>query len=168
MTNAIIATLLAEETRLENELRMLPVFRRLEAVRSSIQALRAAYEPNFPTHMVGVVDDGGAIPVPRYRQPGSITGRVVQIAEAAMRSSGKRLKSSEVLNLATREGVEINGTKPQSVVASILSHESLFNNGYDQHGAGYGLREWVTTSPSEQKPNPDAIEAPASELTEAP
>jgi hypothetical protein len=144
VTNTIIATLLAEESRLENELRMLPVFRRLEAVRHSIQTLRAAYEPDVPPHTVGTADAGIAT---KYRQTGSLTGRVVQIAEVAMRSSDKRLKSSDVLNLATREGVEINGMKPQSVVASILSHERMFDNGHDQHGSGYGLREWSTPQP---------------------
>ena len=49
MTDAIISTLIAEESRLENELRALPVFRRLEALRSSIQALRAVYETEAPT-----------------------------------------------------------------------------------------------------------------------
>jgi hypothetical protein len=49
VTDAIISTLIAEESRLENELRALPVFRRLEALRSSIQALRAVYETEAPT-----------------------------------------------------------------------------------------------------------------------
>jgi hypothetical protein len=140
----IMSPLLAEETRLETELKLNPVFRRLEAVRASIRGLREAYglvaEP--PRVDAPKESAGGAAPT-RARRPDSITRRVVEIAESAMRLSDKRQTSGQVYDMAIAQGVVISGVKPPSVVASILSHERKFDNRYDDHGSGYGLREWT-------------------------
>jgi hypothetical protein len=151
----IFAPLIAEEERLEAELRRLPVYRQLEAVRSSIASLKAVYGQSGQNHNHTV----NPAPVPgRSRNPGSITTRVVQIAASAMRTRQKRVKSSEVLEIALREGVEISSAKPQSVVASILSHEGMFDNKFDDRGAGYGLREW---SDAQDDDHSKTDEAPA-------
>jgi hypothetical protein len=139
----ILSPLLAEEARLEGELRRLPVYLQLEAVRSSIASLKAVYGQPAQTH-------NRTTPAPvsgKLKNPDSITSRVVQIAASAMRTRQKRVKSSEVLGIALREGIEIASSKPQSVVASILSHEQMFDNKFDDHGAGYGLREWTPEQP---------------------
>jgi hypothetical protein len=136
----IFASLIAEEERLEAELRRLPVYRQLEAVQNHNQAIVAPARG-------------------RLRNPASITNRVVQVAASAMRAQQKRVKSSEVLEIAIREGVQITSSKPQSVVASILSHEGMFDNKFDDHGAGYGLREWSEAQDGHDHSKTD--EAPA-------
>jgi hypothetical protein len=157
----IFAPLLAEEERLEAELRRLPIYRQLEAVRSSIASLKSVYGQPIQNHNKSI-----AAPVPgRQRNPASITNRVVQIAASAMRTRQKRVKSSDVLEIALREGVQISSSKPQSVVASILSHEGMFDNKFDDRGAGYGLREW---SEAQDDHDHSKAEAPISEPMEAP
>ena len=149
----IIEPLLAEQARLEDELRQMAVFRRLEAVRASIASLRSAYDET-PAGMnkPSPAPDGGTInasqTATRRRHVRSMTGRVVEIAEAAMRSTGRRFQSPEILELAAKEGVSVAGEKPNSVVSSILSHDDLFDNTFDKHGRGYGLKEWSRDSES--------------------
>jgi hypothetical protein len=140
----IISPLLAEETRLETELKLNPVFRRLEAVRASIRGLREAYE-SVPAPTNPHSREAPRGPASRARRPDSITRRVVEIAASAMGSSDKRLTSGQVYDMAIEQGVVISGVKPPSVVASILSHEKTFDNRSDRHGTGYGLREWSET-----------------------
>jgi hypothetical protein len=151
----IFAPLLAEEERLEAELRRLPVYRQLEAVRSSIASLKSVYGQPIQNHNKAIVAPAHG----RLRNPASITNRVVQIAASAMRARQKRVKSSEVLEIALREGVQIASSKPQSVVASILSHEGMFDNKFDDRGAGYGLREWSEAQDGHDHSKTD--EAPA-------
>lgn len=156
MAHDIFAPLLAEEERLETELRRLPVYRQLEAVRSSIASLKSVYGErtnNYPD-IVNVGPLSG-----RSRNPGSVTTRVVQVAASMMKDRQKRVKSSEVLGLALQKGVEIASSKPQSVVASILSHERMFDNKFDDRGAGYGLREWSEAQDDQDHSKTD--EAPA-------
>jgi hypothetical protein len=151
----IFAPLLAEEERLEAELRRLPVYRQLEAVRSSIASLKTVYGQPIQNHNKAIVAPAHG----RLRNPASITNRVVQIAASAMKARQKRVKSSEVLDIALREGVQITSSKPQSVVASILSHEKMFDNKFDDRGAGYGLREWSEAQDGHDHSKTD--EAPA-------
>jgi len=138
----ILAPLLAEQARLEDELRHIPVFRRLEAIRTSIASLRAAYgEPaadKTPTNPMSQ-----PVIAIRKRFAGGVTARVIGIAEAAMRSTGRRYRSPEILKMALQEGVSVKGAKPVAVISSILSHDELFDNAFDGRGQGYGLREWT-------------------------
>jgi hypothetical protein len=137
----ILTPLVAEAARLETELRSVPAFRKLEAVRMSIASIRAAYEqttaqsPSAPR----VARAGGGS---RLKDPASITSRITHIAETAMRSTQNRFTSSQILEIGMREGLSINSPKPQSVVASIMSHDKKFRNSSDSRGTGYGLSEW--------------------------
>lgn len=170
MAHDILAPLLAEETRLETELKRNPVFRQLEAVRASIRGLREAYglETSDSLSVVGIITEArvGRLATSRAKRPGSITQRVVEIAASAMRSSDQRLTSGQVYDMAIEQGVTISGVKPPSVVASILSHAGLFDNRFDKHGSGYGLREWSEEQDSHGRSKTD--EAPISEPMEAP
>ena len=141
MIENILTPLLAEATRLETELRSVPAFRRLEAVRLSIASLRAAYEQTT-NQSPSAPRAARAGRKSELKDPTSITGRVSHIAEAAMRSTQKRYTSGEILEMGLREGVTINSPKPQSVVASIMSHDKKFRNSSDSRGTGYGLSEW--------------------------
>jgi hypothetical protein len=163
VAHEIISPLLAEETRLEAELKLNPVFRRLEAVRASIRGLREAYEsvaaPTSYSNGAASTVSASRPPTSRTRGPESITRRVVEIAASAMRSSDKRLTSGQVYDMAIEQGVVISGVKPPSVVASILSHEKTFDNRGDRHGSGYGLREW--SAPQDSHDHSKTDEAPA-------
>jgi hypothetical protein len=141
LVHDLLSPLFAERSRLETELRQVPVFRQLEAVNSAIAAIKSAYEESEPPALIAQPSEMHA----SRRQPGSTTSRVVQVAVETMQSTNRRYKSSEVLELARKAGVEVSGTKPHSVVASILSHDDRFDNRYDHRGNGYGLREWVVT-----------------------
>jgi hypothetical protein len=163
VTHDILAPLLAEEARLETELKLNPVFRKLEAVRASIRGLREAYglaATPANSYSVDTARDSVTRPTAgRARRPGSITRRVVEIAASAMKESNERLTSGQVYEMAIGQGVVISGVKPPSVVASILSHEGTFNNRFDQHGSGYGLREWSEAQNGQDHSKTD--EAPA-------
>jgi len=73
-----------------------------------------------------------------------------------------RATSAQITALAKQRGIEIEGKKPQSTVASILSHSPDFDNTGDIRGRGYGLKEWserlgkgiggVTSAPSVVRP----------------
>jgi hypothetical protein len=146
VTNPIFAPLLAEEARLEAELRTNPTYRRLEAVRASVRSLRAAYETDNGT--VPPKAESATPPRVSRAREGSITSSILKIAESSIRIAGKRLTSSELLQLAIQGGVTINSPKPQSVVSSVMSHDARFDNATDQYGTGYGLREWVMPPPA--------------------
>jgi hypothetical protein len=146
--------LLAEQTKLETELSKNPVFKRLEAVRTAIDALRMAYDQ--PYDLTPKIPPGSVTPV--RKNPTSITGRVVAIAESAMRLNNRRFKSTEILEMVLKEGVEINSPRPQSVVASVLSHEKRFSNAFDDYGAGYGPAEWQMLHKRESAPDAEAPE----------
>ena len=90
-----------------------------------------------------------------------------------MRQYGKRLTSSDVVSVALKQGVELSSQKPQSVVASILSHNELFDNGFDHRGIGYGLKEWLgetgtAAPPPDQAPLPRNAEPPSGSPGPAP
>jgi hypothetical protein len=142
VVDQILRPLLFEQARLEAELKQNPVFKRLEAVRAAIASLRIAYDQPRDLTINFHINPGKKNPV-------SITGRVVSLAESAMRANNKRYKSTEILAMALKEGVEIDSPKPQSVVASILSHEKRFSNGFDEYGAGYGPVEWMLLNKDE-------------------
>lgn len=144
MPNPIFAPLLAEEARLEAELRTNPTYRRLDAVRASLRALRAVYEAD--NVIVQPKAESAAHRPPRTRE-GSITSSILKIAESSIRIEGKRLTSSELLHLVVQGGVTISSPKPQSVVSSVMSHDARFDNATDQYGTGYGLREWTMPPP---------------------
>lgn len=149
MNHDFLAPLQAEASRLEGELQRLPIYRRLEAVRASIRALTDAYAD--PQTYEGANSAGGEKEAgQRQERSGSLTGKVWRTAEAAMRTTNRRVKSSDVLQMLNDAGVELRGTKPQAVVASILSHHDKFDNKFDSHGAGYGLKEWSEPSSDAQ------------------
>lgn len=176
LVNEILAPLLAEEARLDAELQGMPAFRQLEAVRVSIRALRTAYEGSDLISRPAA--DAGKVAASRTassqsdarrgRRPGSITGRITQYAEEAMRTLGRRMTSGEVFALIIDKGVQVNGVNPQKVVSSILSHEPQFDNKFDDRGQGYGLKEWSVSAEMREGYRPDDVGASHSEPQEAP
>jgi hypothetical protein len=140
VTDNIIAALTEEEAKLQAELNANATFRRLEAVRSALQTLKEAYTSTASSqpHRVFISHPS----VERGRQPNSITSQILRVAESALRESGQRMSSGQILRAAEQAGVTVNGKKPSAVVASVLSHDGRFVNRADRRGSGYGLREW--------------------------
>ena len=108
----VIASLRVESARLESELRLTsPEFRRLEAVHASIKRLAETYgsEAAKATHAdvsAGVSEN--AVPQKgRTVRPDSISGRILTIAEEAMKDTGKRMRGGDVLKLVTESGIKI-------------------------------------------------------------
>lgn len=146
---SFILTLQAEEARLEAELKREPLYRRLEAVREALLRLKSAYDASSVATTPTVADmviepPPGQVVIVRERseRPGSMASLVTSTAMKLFRETGKRAKSSEIVEVLRKNGTEFSGQKPQAQVASILSHYPLFDNTGDSHGAGYGLREW--------------------------
>jgi hypothetical protein len=155
MVPDFVRSLQNEEARLETELKRSPLFRQLEAVRESLRKLMPAYEGSGADAIQAASSLAGngtltadAIVVPassqqgRTERAGSMSSIVSQAALKLFRETGKRAKSSIILEILAKNGVQIDNKKPQAQVASILSHNPLFDNTGDARGSGYGLREW--------------------------
>jgi hypothetical protein len=162
----VLGRLLAEQARLESALRKTPEFRRLEAVRASVQLLReASYSVAVPrTEASTPRPSPPPRPTHRKPRPPSVTRQITQIAEAAIRASGQRLNSRQVFDLVTQRGITFRSDiNAQSIISSALSHSDLFMNGNDDRGAGYGLREWTdpewASFSGTEAPFPEAKEA---------
>jgi hypothetical protein len=156
----------AEETRLKRELLSNATFRRLEAVRDSIRSLKRAYG-HIMSETAEVRISAEAFHAARKKRGDSVTSRVTQLAEDSMRTSGRRITSGQILTLAKAAGIPFTTDKPQSMIASILSHAPQFKNGSDSHGIGYGLAEWE----ADDEPDPNDFfrdAAPPGEPEEAP
>jgi hypothetical protein len=154
---SFVKELRAEEARLEAELQRLPLFRQLEAVRESLRTLLPAYgddshielRPENATANVAINR-----PVFRRRteptmafgrttRQGSMSHTVSAIALEHFQNTGRRANSGQIVEILRQRGIEIDNKKPQAQVASILSHNPLFDNSGDHHGQGYGLCEWT-------------------------
>ena len=152
-----LKSLVAEEARLDAVVSNLPEVRLLRGVREAIHNLQVLY--------AGLGASGGVYAVvapeesirhslerthplpkrpltPRTQRPNSMAGTITRVARQRFAETSLRATSGEILALALAQGIEIQGKKRQSVVASILSHEPEFDNANDSHGSGYGLRVW--------------------------
>jgi len=144
MAPDFIGALRAEEAQLEAALQQSPVFRRLEAVRESLRNLLRVYEG-----FEGMPEQPPATELPlrpaatRGARQGSTSGIVTEVAIDVLKSTGRRITSGQLLAILRQRGIKIENNKPQAQVASILSHNHLFDNQGDSHGSGYGLREWT-------------------------
>jgi len=147
----VIATLKAEETRLEAVLRETVVYRQLEAVRVALASLSVAYGVQPGERYLNTPGADKRVPtfdhLPRNPRAESLSSAAARLAIAEMRRTGRRLSSSALIPLLAAEGKSVPGKKPQATVASALSAQrDTFNNARDDRGVGYGLREWTDAS----------------------
>jgi hypothetical protein len=136
MSAELVSAAKAEEQRLLRELEATSLYRRLEAVRALLSEYQgdAAVTPAQPSRTRHSAT-----------RQGSLTSRVIEIAQDHLRQVQRRAQSLEILRVAQDRGIEFKGNKPTTVVASILSHCDLFDN---VRGEGYGLAEWAAASVS--------------------
>jgi hypothetical protein len=141
MSADLLSAAKAEEQRLLRELQATALFRRLEAVR----ALLVEYEAT-------PVRTPSSEPRQRRQNPRepSMTTQVIAVAQDHLRQIQRRAQSLEILQVAQERGIEVKGTKPTTVVASILSHCDLFDN---VRGQGYGLKEWSADQGAKPEPS---------------
>ncbi len=133
--------------RLFAQLAQVPSYKKLLAVQTSKRALRAAYgqemsdapEIKKSEH----VQRGNGSTSPKNPRVDSISYKVRVAAQKFFQTTGTRAGSGAVLRYVTEQGIAITNKKPQNQVASILSHDELFDNRGDERGVGYGLREWT-------------------------
>jgi hypothetical protein len=74
-----------------------------------------------------------------------LTSQVIEIAQEHLRQQQRRAQSLEILQIVQGRGIEVQGEKPSTIIASILSHSDLFDN---VRGQGYGLTEWTAAPPA--------------------
>ena len=142
------------EAQLEAELRQLPLFRQIEAVREAKRQLASVFGGAFaPAHksqaVLATQTDAAKLPaereVPLARpvRAGSTASIVSGAALELFQTTGRRASSKLIMEILQRRGVRLHPTKPQGQIASILSHHPMFNNTGDNHGQGYGLVQWT-------------------------
>lgn len=143
-----VKALQAEESRIEADLKLTPMYRRLEAVRASLRELMPVYaegsaaEPFISPVVMDRLPPKTTDSIPNVK-PGSISSIVSKTAHDLFIITGKRATSSDILSRVLAKEFKTENKKPQAQVASILSHNPLFDNTGDSHGSGYGLREWT-------------------------
>ena len=132
MSDDLLRSAHAEEQRLLNELQRLPLYRKLEAVRSLISTYADTNSSVVPLVAKPTV-------TPTHRK-GSRAFRVSEAAQAYLQRVHHRAQSAEILSVLQGDGFEFTTEKPQAELSSILSHSELFDN---IRGQGYGLVEWA-------------------------
>lgn len=178
MIPEFVKSLQAEEARLEAELKLSPLYRQLEAVRESLHQLMSAYAADA-TQQVGTLPVTLRVPAPvggasevgqpvvrGQLRPDSMSSIVSQVAYDHFRETGKRAKSSQILMFLETRGIKIRNKKPTAQIASILSHNALFDNAGDGHGSGYGLREWSNLISGDPARRPGVVPSRAEPLGE--
>jgi hypothetical protein len=130
-----------EAARLTSELRIYPAFRKLEAVRSVLDAY-ATENPDNGGPSSGAADEfqEHATRKAQGRSSGSKSAAIVREARAYLLTVGRRAESSQIAEALRGRGIEILKGNPTSVVSSYLSQSDLFDN---VRGQGYGLVEWT-------------------------
>lgn len=116
-----VASLRAEEARLEAALRLTPEFRQLEAVRS---ALKTAY---------------GVVPEP----PESATRLVTRIVLAEFRRTGLRAQAKDLrAAFVGVKGAADYWALSTSIAVVLAANKAVFDKKTDHRGNGWGLVEW--------------------------
>jgi hypothetical protein len=161
-----VKELQAEKKRLEAELQRQPLYRRLEAVQEALGKLLPLYgeamgstASNLHVHDYAVVAQSPSrLNVVRPTRRGSMSSKVSEVALRHFEETGRRATSGDILEIARKNGIEIDSPKPQSQVASILSHHPLFDNTGDSHGLGYGLSKWSGGERPSEQISPDTAD----------
>jgi hypothetical protein len=136
----------AEERRLLAELEAIPAYKRLKAVRATLDAYTGEFAVTggsmttnvaaAPSRKDGKDDLDLAIP---NRQPQSKRALWLDSATNYLREKGTRATSGELVAALTSRGIDIGGKNTAWKLSSILSGSPLFDN---VRGEGYGLTEW--------------------------
>ncbi len=154
IVDALIESAKAEERKLVAQLQNDPTFQKLEAVRRLLETYgeatgRLAGDLFAQGSWRPVLSKPVSAPRPQTApqvsnfnpKPNSNSARVASAAAAYLRKTGKRAQSLEIMQALEKEGFSFVGDKPTTGLASILSHNPLFDN-VRGAGNGYGLMEW--------------------------
>jgi hypothetical protein len=137
----------AEERRLLAELEATPAYKRLKAVRATLDAYTGEFAVTSGSMTIAVApslegDKGDdrdlATPNPE-RQPQSKRAIWLTGATNYLREKGARATSGELVAVLTSRGIDLGGKNAAWKLSSILSGSPLFDN---VRGEGYGLTEW--------------------------
>lgn len=131
-----IALTEAEERRLTEELSRNPTFIKLQAVRSVLEAYRAASQPSILTTAIKMFASG-----PRA---GSKAAQIRPLVIDYLTRKGGRAQTAELLDVVTKAGVEIGGQKPVGTMSSYLSNMEELDH---RQGEGYGLKQASAETP---------------------
>ena len=152
-----------EEQRLIAKLQQVPAYQRLVAVQKLLElytrqiSMSGQLRPPQAVLRIAITDvatdrpDGTG---QRAGRPGSLASRVANAAVQYLSSKGQRAQSTEILEAIQHQGIVIPGDNPVSGLASVLSHNPLFDNKRGA-GNGYGLVIW--NGEGDQKPGSEAI-----------
>ena len=138
----------AEERRLLAELEAIPAFKRLKAVRATLNAYSGEFAVTSGSMTMNVAGAPGresgkhgldlAVPNPG-RQPQSKRSLWLNSATNYLRQKGNRATSGELVEALTSRGIDLGGKNPAWKLSSILSSSHDLDN---VRGKGYGLKEW--------------------------
>lgn len=158
MSDTLLRSALAEEAKLEDELRQLEAYQKLQAIRQLI-ALYMNGPGATASQSRDVTATRAARPVVRHR--GQVAS-VVAGAEDYFRRMGRRAQTQEILDMLKDAGHDFTSSNPLGSLSSALSHSPLFNN---KRGLGYGLAEWGDADGAMH--NPEALANQRSPLQDA-
>lgn len=153
MAAAFLSEMEAQIKALRLELEGNLTFRKYEKLQDAYHDLSDLWARPDPTKFRSVADATHAEPKPeRSGRKGEMKGASVRDAvEAHFMLTGRRAKSSALLEVCVQQGIVIGSDKPAALVAAMLSNDSRFDNARDDRGIGYGLRAWSDASgPSAQ------------------
>ena len=170
MSDDIVQTAKAEETKLIAELRSVPLFVKLQA----IQALIAAYAvPDQAQTSLRITDTVLKNFVPYGSMSRDSVARLArrlnskatahaQAAQAFLIKRGSRAQTREIMDALEAEGIAFEDENAMNALASTLSRSPLFNN---VRGKGYGLAAWEEADEAPPARQPSGL--PYQEATES-
>jgi hypothetical protein len=127
----------AEERRLLAELHATPAYRRLEAIRATLNAYKD--DLGLASTNPAKAEPGLTATTPA-QQPTSKRSIWLNGATNYLRQKGARATSGELVQALISRGIDLGSeTNPAWKLSSILSGSPLFDN---VRGEGYGLTEW--------------------------
>ena len=152
----VVTALRAELAALETELAADPRYQKISKIRDLLAIYEDEAPAATPAEMAAISRQA-----PRSRdRSNTMTGQVLDLAEAYLRRKGARAQTTEISEAVVRAGAPLpdNPTKQRDYVSSILSHSPRFNN---VRGQGYGLAEWPADQPkaSSQEGEAPPVEA---------
>lgn len=130
----------AEEQQLLAQLRLMPLYRKLQAIKSVI----AAYQGHVHQPSSGEQAPVGKTSPRRAHQrrtarEGTQAASNLALAESYLNEIKRREQTPDLFSVLIARGGKFNGKKPQGALASLLSHSDAFNH---VRGKGYGLSSW--------------------------
>jgi hypothetical protein len=172
MVESLLQIAQAEEQTLLEELRSVPAFVKLQAVRALISAYGEAPQPKIVQFQARSQSSsrGRAVFVSHNKED-SRAATLMAATLKFLQQHGKRAPTREIMQALKAEGVSFDGDNAMNALASTLSRSPQLNN---IRGHGFGLVEWPepdvgsTLAPAYPSPrvNPyaPAPEMPAPEL----